>query len=80
MTSWSTPVTTTRSTGSVSSAVRRSVPVRSATRTTRASVSGSPEVSPTTETRSPTTMPARPSSRAFIAITTRSGDPGTSTV
>ena len=34
-----------------------------------------PLVSPTRPTRSPTTIAARPSSRAFIAVTTRSSSP-----
>ena len=47
--------TMTRSTGSVSSADRRSTDVRGSTRTTRARVPGSPETSPASATRSPTT-------------------------
>ncbi len=73
-TSWSALATTTRSTGSSSSAVRRSIVRRSATSTIRASVPSSPEMSPTRPTRSPTTTPLRPSSRAFIAVTGRAVD------
>jgi hypothetical protein len=72
-TSWSALATMTRSTGSVSSAVRRSTERRGESLTMRASASGLPEVSPTSSTSSPTTMPLRPSSRAFMATTTRSG-------
>lgn len=72
----STFATMTRSTGSVSSAVRRSRVRRGWRRTMRARVSGSPEASPTRATSSPTTMPLRPSSRAFIA---RTRTPSTST-
>ena len=73
MTSWSALATMTRSTGSVSSAVRRSVDrarldphdagqrVRSRRRRRRPA-----------PTRSPTTTLLRPSSRAFIAVTMRS--------
>ena len=71
-TSWSALATRTRSTGSLSSAVRRSTEVRGSTRTIRASASTSPDTSPTSATRSPTTTPLRPSSRALIAITSRS--------
>ena len=69
ITSWSALATITRSTGSVSSAERRSADVRGRTRTTRASVPGAPEMSPASATRSPTTTLRRPSSRAFIAMT-----------
>ena len=59
----------TRSTGSVSSGDRRSAELRGRTRTMRASVPSSPEVSPASITRSPTTTLRWPSSRAFIAMT-----------
>ncbi len=52
--------TTTRSYGSVSSAVRRNTLSRSHTLTILASVSGLPLTSPTNFTRSPTTMGVRP--------------------
>ena len=55
-----------RSYGSVSSAVRRSTEVRSSRLTMRARVSFAPEVSPTTPTRSPTSMEVRLSSRARV--------------
>ena len=67
--SWLAFATTTRSTGSESSAVRRSVELRSSRRTMRPWVSVSPETSPTMSTWSPTTIPLRPSSRALIAYT-----------
>ena len=70
--SWSALATMTRSTGSVSSAERRSTDVRGATRTMRDSVPGSPEASPARLTRSPTTTLPRTSSRAFMAVTCRS--------
>ena len=76
ITSWSALATMTRSTGSVSSAERRSTDVRGSTRTTRARVPGSPEMSPASATRSPTTTLRRPSSRARIAVTGRSPDQG----
>ena len=75
MTSWSALATMIRSTGSVSSAVRRSTVRRGATRTMRARESGPPETSPTSPASSPTTTLLRPSSRAFIAVTTRSPPP-----
>ena len=75
-TSWSALATSTRSIGSSSSALRRSDVVRGSTRTTRARVSGSPLRSPTTATRSPTTTPLRPSSRAFTAYTSVPGSSG----
>ena len=59
-TSWSAFATITRSTGSSSSAVRRSTVARSTTSTMRARAPSRPEVSPTTRTRSPTTTPLRP--------------------
>ena len=70
-TSCSALETITRSTGSSSSAVRRSVVVRSLTSTIRASEPSTPLTSPTTRTRSPTTTPLRPSGRDFIAVTVR---------
>ena len=69
ITSCSALATTTRSTGSVSSGERRSAELRGRTRTMRASVPSSPEVSPASITRSPTTTLRWPSSRAFIAVT-----------
>ena len=69
MTSWSAFATRTRSTASSSSALRRSTVLRSATSTMRARLPSSPDTSPTTRTRSPTTTPLRPSGRAFIAVT-----------
>ena len=69
MTSWSAFATITRSTASSSSALRRRVVVRSDTSTIRASEPSSPETSPTTRTRSPTTTPLRPNGRAFIVVT-----------
>ena len=72
MTSWSALATMGRSTSSVSSALRRSIEERGSTRTIRASVPGRPDTSPTIRTRSPTMMPLRPSSRAFIATTVTS--------
>jgi hypothetical protein len=69
MTSWSAFATITRSKGSVSSAVRLRVDVRGSTRTIRPNVSVRPETSPTMPTRSPTTTLRRPSSLAFIAVT-----------
>ena len=80
MTSWSALATMIRSTGSVSSAVRRSSVLRGATRTMRARLSAPPEVSPTSPASSPTTTLLRPSSRAFIAVTTRSPPSCTSSV
>ena len=71
--SWSALATTTRSVGSVSSAVRRNTVRRSPRRTMRASASGRPDRSPTRPTSSPTTIGVRPNSRARIAVTTRSG-------
>ena len=70
MTSWSALATMTRSTGSVSSAVRRSTVARGVdphdpgqrVRRRRRCRRPAP-------TRSPTTTPLRPSSRAFIAVT-----------
>ena len=67
--SWSAFATMTRSTGSSSSAVRRSTDRRGSTLTMRASASSPPARSPTSATRSPTTTPLRPSSRAFTAMT-----------
>ena len=72
-TSWSALATIARSKGSVSSAVRRSSVRRSWMRTIRASDPSTPEVSPTMPTSSPTTTGLRPSSRARMAMTTRSG-------
>ncbi len=72
MSSWSAFATTTRSTSSVSSALRRSTVRRGSIRMMRARVPGSPLVSPTTSTASPVTTPARPSSRARVAGTSRS--------
>src|SRR5215470_7397658 len=69
ITSWSALATTTRSTGSTSSADLRSTVLRGAILTTLASVPGAPEASPARLTVSPTTMLPRPSSRAFIAVT-----------
>ena len=46
--------------------------LRNATRTIRASVPGSPEVSPARLTMSPTTTRRWPSSRAVMAVTSRS--------
>src|SRR5712692_7288226 len=60
----------TRSTGSVSSADLRSAVRRGAILTTLARVPGAPEASPARLTVSPTTMLPRPSSRAFMAVTT----------
>ena len=71
--SWSALATTTRSVGSVSSAVRRNTVRRSPRRTMRASVSARPDRSPTRPTSSPTTIEVRPNSRARMAVTTRSG-------
>src|SRR6478609_47475 len=71
-TSWSALATTARSIGSVSSALRRSSVLRSRIFTSRASVSGAPETSPTRETKSPATTGLRRSSRARAAMTTRS--------
>ena len=70
MTSRSALATTGRSlpAASPSSAERRSSVRRSPMRTMRASVPLRPEVSPTTATRSPTTILPRPSSRAFMAV------------
>ena len=73
MSSWSAFATTTRSVGSVSSAVRRNTVRRSPRRTMRARVSARPDRSPTRSTSSPTTIGVRPSSRARIAVTRRSG-------
>lgn len=75
MSSRSALATTTRSNGSVSSAVRRSTVRRSATRTIRARVSTLPDRSPTMPTSSPTTIGVRPSSRARIVTTGRDGSP-----
>ena len=67
--SWSALATTTRSVGSVSSAVRRNTVRRSPRRTMRARVSVRPDRSPTRPTSSPTTIGVRPSSRARMAVT-----------
>ena len=72
ITSCSALATMTRSTGSVSSAERRSTVCRGRTLTTRASASGAPEVSPVSRTWSPTTTRRCPSSRAATAVTARS--------
>src|SRR5919112_6584332 len=71
-TSWSALATTARSTGSVSSALRRRRVLRSWILTSRARVSGSPETSPTRDTKSPATTGLRRSSRARAAMTVRS--------
>ncbi len=52
--------------------------LRGERRTMRARLPSEPELSPTTWTRSPTTIPLRPSSRARIAMTTRR-EPASST-
>src|SRR6478609_887718 len=72
ITSWSALATTARSTGSVSSALRRRRVWRSWIFTRRASVSGAPDTSPTSETKSPATTGDRRSSRARAAMTMRS--------
>ena len=64
--------TTTRSDGSVSSALRRRIEVRSPSRTMRARVSFAPEVSPTRSTKSPVTIAVRRSSLARAAMRVRS--------
>ena len=69
ITSWSALATMIRSSGSVSSADRRSALVRGSTRTIRASVPSAPDTSPASATRSPTTTEPLPSSRAFMATT-----------
>ena len=69
ITIWSALATMIRSSGSVSSADRRSALVRGSTRTIRASVPSAPDVSPASATRSPTTTEPLPSSRAFMATT-----------
>lgn len=66
MPNWSALATRTRSTGSVSSALRRSTWARAATRTMRAR-SSAPAPLPMQATRSPTTTARRPSSRALTA-------------
>ena len=71
--------TITRSTGSVSSALRRSTVARGSIRTIRASVSGAPETSPTTPTRSPGTMGRRRSSLARTHSTVTGSGPSSST-
>jgi hypothetical protein len=67
MTIWSALATMIRSAGSLSSGERRSALVRGSTRTIRASEPASPEASPASATRSPTTTEPLPSSRAFMA-------------
>jgi hypothetical protein len=83
ITSWSALATTTRSRRpsgvvSSSSAVRRSTDLRGPIRTMRASAPGAPVMSPTSDTRSPTTTDLRPSSRARIAVMISSSESASS--
>ena len=79
MSIWSAFATMMRSTSSVSSALRRSSVDRSPIRTMRASVPGSPVVSPTRSTWSPVTTDLRRSSLARAAMISRSSAPPSST-